>query len=190
METKMQFRQSMRFRRDRLTGTARLQKTRAIEKRLARDPWYLEARLIFFYVSFNSEVETRPLIQMALDAGKMVCIPRVLKSRRMELRQITSLDQLKFTHWKIDEPIVRLTQKRRPDELDLAVVPGLAFDGNGNRIGYGKGYFDRWLKTIPLVRSIGLAFDFQIARSVPADQNDVPVRKIITPTRTICRQPD
>lgn len=144
---------------------------------------YKEAQTIYTYVSFNQEVNTHSFIKYSLLMGKRVAIPKIIKGK-MNFYYITNLDQVEQGFFGILEPT---TNSIATEEKALVIMPGLAFDNNFNRIGYGKGYYDEYfLRTREnSYTKIALAYDFQIVENIIADDLDVRVNTIITPTYTI-----
>lgn len=132
-----------------------------------------------FYVAFGGEVETKEMIKEAQNSGKIIAVP-VCRKHRMSLRPCL-LDEharLKKGPYGISEPAVE--ECLRLADLDLVIVPGVAFDKKGNRLGRGKGYYDRFLARLPQrTASLGLAFDFQILPSLPAQRHDIAVSKVL-----------
>lgn len=185
MMTKDSLRQEILEVRFRLPATERKAKSRIIEKRLFSLPEFIAARLILFYASFRSEVETWDMIKNALAKGTRLALPKV-KGKELALFEIKDFDRdVAPGAWGILEP-----QNGRPvqrDDIDLIVVPGAVFDEKGNRLGYGAGFYDRLLAGFG-GPSIGLAFELQIVPQVPVGPLDVPVKKIVTEKRVIDTQ--
>lgn len=147
---------------------------------------YKNSNVIFTYISFRSEVETKRLIDTALNDNKIVCVPKIdTKSNYMDVIKITSLDDLKENKFGTLEPI---DDNNIIDysKIDLVITPGLAFDLSGNRTGYGKGYYDRFFNNISdKVIKVALAYKLQIVNSIDADEHDIKVNYIITEERII-----
>lgn len=147
--------------------------------------YYKEAKNIFIYISYDSEINTRGIINKALKDNKKIYVPRTeFKTRFMDAVEITSLDNLVESEYGILEPSME-EPHIEPNELDLIVVPGVAFDRNGGRMGYGAGFYDRYFKRISedrikRVPKLALAYDFQILEKIPMNEQDVPVNCIIT----------
>ena len=147
--------------------------------------YYKEAKNIFIYISYDSEINTKEIINKALIDNKRVYVPRTeFKTRLMDAVEIASLDNLIESEYGILEPAME-EPHIEPDELDLIVVPGVAFDRNGGRMGYGAGFYDRYFKRISKdrmekIKKLALAYDFQILEKIPMDEQDVPVNYIIT----------
>ncbi|MHC2069563.1 5-formyltetrahydrofolate cyclo-ligase [Bremerella sp. T1] len=157
---------------------------------MAEFPWATGA-MPLVYVHVRQEVETKRIIEDALHTIGHVAVPYCLPDNRLGLFQLKSEIELVAGAFGILEPreVLRKDRVVDPQTLDCLVMPGVAFDENGNRIGYGKGYFDRLLADVrPDCRKIGLAFDCQIYPNVPAESHDIPVDLLVTETRTIdCR---
>ncbi len=135
-----------------------------------------------FFASFRSEVETGPMIRRALASGKRIILPKVA-GKELFLFEIRDFDKdVSSGAWGISEP--RGTARVRLDDIDIIIVPGAAFDRQGNRIGYGAGFYDRLLAEFKKP-TIAIAFEEQIVPALPADPHDVPMKKIVTEKRVI-----
>lgn len=145
--------------------------------------------VIFSYIGSRDEVATLAQFDKLQAAGKTIIVP-VCVGEALELFRYESKSELVKGSYDLLEPnaAVRsdLSRAVRNDEIDLALVPGLAFDRNGNRLGYGFGYFDRFFAILPpSVIRIGLAFHEQIFDRIPVERHDMPVDLIITETEII-----
>lgn len=164
-------------------------KSQIIGEKLSSLSAFVKARTILFYVSFRNEVETHPLIERSLSLGKKVIVPRVNQEKKeLELYEISSLEELTSGSWNIPEPDPKKAKMANLEEIDTVIVPGVVFDENGNRIGYGGGYYDRRLAVIrkikkEKVRFIGLGFDFQVKKEIPQGMSDVKVDSLVTEKR-------
>ena len=153
--------------------------------------YYRDAKNIFIYISYDSEINTKEIINKALIDNKKIYVPRTeFKTRLMDAVEIISLDNLIESEYGILEPSIEESHIE-PNELDLIVVPGVAFDRNGGRIGYGAGFYDRYFKkinkdNIKKIQKLALAYDFQILENIPMNEHDVPIRYIITEKEFIC----
>jgi len=149
---------------------------------------YVRARGIACYINKDSEVDTRPLIRRALDQGKRVLVP-VVKKGDIELffSEIKGLGtELAPGTFNILEPKPEFLHSQSLDLVDVLFVPGIVWDKEGYRLGWGRGYFDRVLKNLPPhVRSVGLSFNMQLVNRVPRDQFDLPVDMVVTESRAI-----
>lgn len=135
------------------------------------------------YVSFGSEVNTFPLIQAALEQSKRLAVPLCQpEGQSLLAAEISDFPgDLRPGTWGILEPRPEALRPVAPELLDLVLVPGVAFDRSGNRLGYGAGYYDRFLATLrPGARTIALAFAEQIVTDVYPQAHDRPVDMVIT----------
>ena len=140
---------------------------------------YQACKTLFCYVSFRKEADTHRIIEKALSDGKKVAVPKV-EGKEMHFYRIESLQELSISSCGILEPD-RVCEPVLPKDGDLMAVPGAAFDRKGFRIGYGGGYYDRYLKDFPNVYTIGLAYDFQMMEELPTDTYDLAVKDVIYP---------
>jgi len=148
---------------------------------LINSEFYKAATVIFVFVSFGSEINTHSIIEHALKTHRTVYVPKVVSAEKgMEAFRINSLEELKVGYFNILEP-----QESCPpgdiSSIDLILMPGVAFDNKGGRLGYGKGFYDVFLKKInKKVKKIALAYDFQVIDSVPMEEYDVFIDEIVT----------
>lgn len=144
------------------------------------------AKLVFSFMPYGKEVDIKPLNQWILDQGKTLCLPRVINQTEMEPRVVNNINQgFSKSAFGVLEPTGN-NELIDIDKIDLILVPGLAFDKSGNRMGHGKGYYDRFLSRCPKsTLFIGVAFSFQILDSIPFNKFDVKVHSIITEKYTI-----
>lgn len=152
-----------------------------IFKKLLESEAYKKASVIFTYISFGCEVDTINFIKKALSDNKTICVPKVIsKIEGMEAYKITSLNDLEKGYYGILEP-KNHCQLINPSEINLIIMPGVAFDKTNGRIGYGGGFYDRYLKRVTSgTRKIALAYTFQVFDSIPTDEFDEKVDFIIT----------
>ena len=138
------------------------------------------AKTVGLTISKGGEVDTNPLIAQGWLEGKRIAAPKCdPETKTMEFREFISYDQLENVYLDLKEPIVEETTAVSPEEIDLLIVPGICFDRYGYRIGYGGGYYDRYLKKYSNTAA-ALAFSLQIVEKVPAEQHDLPVGLIVT----------
>lgn len=147
-------------------------------------PEYIDAKTILFYVDAGSEVHTRPLIEEALRCGRRVVVP-YCDGDELGLFLLEDLAELAPGAFGIEEPLQRFREIQEksvaPAEIDLALVPGVAFDPQGGRVGQGKGYYDRFLKTLESrAKFVALAYQCQIFSSIPTELHDMPVDIVVT----------
>lgn len=154
-------------------------------------PAYRSAKTVMWYVDAGSEVRTRHTLPEALTHGKRVVVPWcVVETNQLELFWLEDMSELVEGAYKILEPKDELRHVPRkvvqPEELDLVMVPGTAFDPRGGRMGQGKGYYDRLLsRARPDAPLVALAFDCQIFDEIPVASHDVFMDQVITESRTI-----
>ena len=161
-----------------------LAKSRQIKKRLYRIDEFKKAKNILFYISYDGEVFTHDVIKEAF-FDKIVVVPiSNKKDYSLILSKLNSFKDLEEGPYGILEPKKERIKEISIDEIDLIIVPGIAYDINGNRIGHGKGYYDRLLKNTNAI-IVALAFEFQIMENIPTDEHDKPVDIIITEKRII-----
>lgn len=145
-------------------------------------PAYRSAETVLWYASMPSELATAPAVEAALAEGRRVAVPWC-DGEELGLWRIESTSELVPGTWGIPEPPAprREDPKRRtaPEEIGLVVVPGLAFDRRGRRLGHGKGYYDRLLARSPAVRA-GLCFEAQVFPEVPAGPHDAVMDFVVT----------
>jgi 5-formyltetrahydrofolate cyclo-ligase len=181
---KKRIRGEMIERRRGLSADEAAERGRAIAERLIGLPEYGRARLVHSYVAMPGEVDTRGFIEAALASGRRVLVPVVEKGRR-DLRhaEISSLLDLRPEgDWGIHQPPPEFVRDAPPDGIGLVVVPGLAFDPRGNRIGFGGGYYDRFLSGLDAPKA-AVAYGFQVLPRVPTTDRDVAVDLILTEER-------
>jgi 5-formyltetrahydrofolate cyclo-ligase len=148
---------------------------------------YKKAKAVMFYLSYGSEVITDFMINSAFDDGKMVVVPAIKKTGDEEMYavKISKITDAYLSVYGIRQPEIEPNYTVEKDNIDLIFVPGLAFNVEGYRIGYGKGYYDRWLKNVPIEKTVGLAYDFQITDKLPIGKHDLPVGVVITEKRIV-----
>ena len=161
----------------------RIAKSEQIKRRLFQDRSFQQAESVMFYMSKSYEVDTMAMIEEALGLGKRVIIP-VTKTQEKSLIPSEIKDPKKDLvkgPFGICEPKKEYMNTMDPKDIDAVIVPGIAFDKKGNRIGHGQGYFDRFLKNLPSrTPTIGLAFKLQLVKRISAFPWDIPVTKLIT----------
>ncbi len=157
----------------------------AIVNRLLQSAEFRNAQTIGLTLSRFPEVDTRPLIEAAWQAGKRVAVPKcIIETRDMDFRLITSYTNLEMVYMNLLEPIVAETVAIEKDAIDLQVVPGVVYSNEGYRIGFGGGYYDRYLADYKGDR-LSLAFDCQTNGAVPVENHDIPVHTIYTATKIV-----
>jgi len=180
--------QKILYERQQLTKEEIRKKSEAVMKNLYSLPEYKEAKNIMFYVSVESEVDTQGTIKDLLkQKKKTIIIPYVVKNNTiLQLSQLQDFNDLEKKTFGILEPKGAYIRKFNPEKLDLIIIPGLVFAKDGHRIGYGHGYYDRFLKTLKhKPNKIGLAYDFQIVDKITYEKHDVPMDMIVSEKRVM-----
>ena len=182
--TKQALRQRLLERLRKQPKRLRLRKSLAISRVLRKLHVYRKAKTLLCYVAIDGEVETRPILLQALADGKRVAVPVTLTRKKqllaVEVRD-PKQDLCRVGPYGIPEPRKNSRRKVASRDLDLVVVPAVAFDRQGRRLGRGAGYFDRFLERLPAgISRVGLAFHFQVVKKMPWEFHDQPVGKVIT----------
>lgn len=143
--------------------------------------FYKKANMIFTFVSFKSEVDTHKLINHAINEKKVICVPRIKsKQAGIEVFKINDLADLETGYFGVPEPM-ECCHPVDIRDIDLTIMPGLAFDREGGRVGYGGGFYDRFLmKMERRLYKIAPAYEFQLLDKVPMDDWDIPIDGIVT----------
>lgn len=156
-------------------------KSRQIAEKVLNTKEYRKNQILFAYIPCNNETDTWPVINQALCDGKTVAIPRVV-GENMIFYQYKENDILEDGYMGIKEP---LPNGRIIDSSEgLIIVPGVAFDTKCNRVGYGKGFYDRFLASHPHCDTIGICFDFQIFEEVETNSADKQIDMLITESKS------
>ena len=140
-------------------------------------PLLQDAAVVMAYYSLPDEVNTHRLLDELVEEGKTVLLPEVVDDETMVLRRYRSRADLREGAFHIMEPVGELFTDYR--QIDVVLVPGVAFDAEGHRLGRGRGYYDRFLKTVGTVSKIGVCFDFQKVQEVPVGPDDVMVDRVV-----------
>ncbi|MCM8814037.1 MAG: 5-formyltetrahydrofolate cyclo-ligase [Candidatus Omnitrophica bacterium] len=161
----------------------RLRKSLKIKRMLFSLREFRRAKMIMFYLAHEGEVETTGMIYDAWSMGKKVCAPVLqTKEKRMIAAQVTSFTtDIEKGPYGILQPQAGCLREIPGELIDLIVVPGVAFDDCGNRLGRGAGYYDRFLAGFQerRVPCIGLAFSFQLLGRIPVSSHDIPMTKVL-----------
>lgn len=158
-------------------------KSLEIKDKLFSSSMFNKAHTVMFYVSREEEVETHGMIKEALEKGKRVAVPYSVVETNSIIASLISdpKKDLEKGPFGIFEPRKDSLKLVPLEEIDLIIVPGVAFDEKNYRLGRGKGYYDRFLKSLPSRSvAIGICFDFQRLKSIPVEPHDVPVSLVIT----------
>lgn len=181
MENKKNIRNIVKYKRDSLSEEVKEVMDDIIFNKIVESKEYKSAKTIFVYVSFQGEVDTHKFIKYALNDTKRICVPKIIsKKEGIRAVEINSFEELKKEAYGILEPD-NFDKKVDEKNIDLILMPGVAFDENGGRIGYGGAFYDRFLKNVsPKTLKIALAYDFQIFSKVPMEEHDIKIDGIIT----------
>ena len=152
------------------------QKDEKIIKRITQLPEFEKAKVVLFYISFRGEVDLEQLFVRYHSTKKFV-LPRV-NGENLDLYAIQNWSDTEVGSFQIPEPLPDLPNVML-SEIDLVLIPGIAFSHNGHRIGYGRGFYDRLLKKLACPK-IGIAYDFQIVKNIPGELHDVPMDTVVT----------
>lgn len=183
--TKDKWRRTMRERLKNMSFDMFKQKCTSIYAKLYQETIWKQACTIGITVSILQEVDTRPIIQHAWERGKCVAVPRTNPQlHSLEFYAIQSFSQLEKGYAGIMEPHPKRAEKINDEMIELLFVPGIVFDKQGYRIGYGGGYFDRYLKQFNY-ETISLLFACQLVDSIPRELYDLPVKRMITEDEVI-----
>lgn len=181
-------RQEARDKRKSLSPDSYAKKSASIRGKLENLEEFKSAKKIMAYVSTNEEVDTRDLIKDCFKKGLTVYIPKVDRNE-LKIIPVRSWEVLEPGTFSILEPMMNeASEEAQPEELDLILIPGIAFDRRGHRIGHGKGFYDRILKKTKAYK-IGLAFHEQIVDEIPNEEHDVAMDLIITDNSLITPNP-
>jgi 5-formyltetrahydrofolate cyclo-ligase len=156
----------------------------SIVDRFMKLPEYAAAQTVMFYVDVRDEARTRHALPEALMTGKRIVVPYCVDGE-LELFWLESMDELELGMYRILEPKAELrtvaSKKLQPEDLDLIMVPGVAFDRQGGRTGHGKGYYDKLLEHAkPQTPLVALAFECQLFDEIPMDSHDIYMDKVVT----------
>jgi len=187
-DRKQYIRRLIRAVRRGLSEAERLAHSRRVWERVAALPCYQHARVVLGYMAFDHEVLTDGLMQQTMASGKQLVLPMVLGDRQdMALYVIEDLGcDVAPGYRGILEPQPQRTRAVAPETLELALIPGVAFDLRGGRLGFGTGLYDRLLSRLPRgIPTVGLAFDFQVIPRLPFQPHDMLLEAIVTEHRII-----
>ena len=182
METKRDIRKKIFALRKKVSEEKLSEDSRKIFREVCASSVYRQADAVYAYMDYNHEVMTREFIRRAWEDGKQVAVPKV-QGREMVFYVLESFDQLEDGYFGIPEPC---RGKAACQEQALMIVPGVAFDTERHRIGYGQGFYDRYLSQHSQHPTIAVAFEFQLVDQVPCEATDIRPDCLITEKRIIC----
>ena len=187
-EKKREIRKDMAKKLERFSKSEIIEKTRRIEERLFEFANFLEAKVVLLYMHTNGEVVTNDIIKRCFESNKIVALPAFDTAKHtMQLMRVDNLDSdLKPGPRGVPEPDPECCKIVPIDCIDIAIIPGVAFDEKGGRIGSGKGYYDRLIPKLSITtRKVALALESQIIQQVPVESHDKHVDIVITEKRII-----
>ena len=173
---KAELRKEIRAKKRAMTEEEIIAKSHNLCEKFLRCDAYQNAKSLYGYLPYNQEVRTWELLQKALEDGKRVAVPKVY-GEEMRFIYITDFSQVSDGYCGIPEPLGDGPVAEDRDALVL--MPGLAFDREGHRIGYGGGFYDRFLSAEPTHPTVALCYDFQLAEELPTEDFDIPVDLVI-----------
>ena len=176
--TKQELRRFIRAQKGQYTAAQLAAMSEEICSRVLVSAWWQEAGTLLLYYPLADEVDVRPLIQEAIGNGKRVLLP-LCRGDELELHLYEGEGSLKEGAFGIMEPTGKKFAEKEYSSIQLALIPGMAFDRVGHRLGRGKGYYDRILPKLTNARLQGICFPFQLLDEVPAEPHDISVWEVI-----------
>lgn len=173
---KQELRSSIRQKKRAMTAEEIEARSAKLTRLFLASPAYQTAKTVYGYLPYNQEVRTVPLLEQALRDGKQVAVPKVY-GEEMKFLYITDLTAVSRGYAGIPEPIA--DGPEADDETALVLMPGLAFDPQGHRIGYGGGFYDKFLAREPNHPTVALCYDFQVLPQLETEAFDIPVDLVI-----------
>jgi len=174
------FRQNLKVQREKVTPELAQEASESLWAQLQEQDFFKKARRIGAFYSITTEINMMPLLSGILASGKELYLPRIDHDHALlQFHPAPDLSQLQPGPFNTMEP--KATTAIAPGKLDLILVPGLAFDNRGHRLGYGQGHYDRFLKVISKdCYVLGVAYSFQIIDKTPNAEHDIPVNAVLT----------
>ncbi|WP_409270658.1 5-formyltetrahydrofolate cyclo-ligase [Neobacillus sp. SCS-31] len=180
MEDKQKLRKAMMDRLNSIAEGEYRERSERIASNLFRNPVWEKTEVIGITISRPPEADTYKIIENAWREGKRIAVPKCLPAtREMQFRYLTDFSQLEKVYYGLLEPMVERTAPAEPNDISLLVVPGLAFSRSGYRLGFGGGYYDRFLADYK-GETVSLAFNSQMVEDLPIEKHDLPVGLILT----------
>jgi len=176
MESKKDIRKRVLEERNFIEKEEWTEKSLRIYEKVITHPFFRNAEEIYCYIDFRNEVGTKKIIEKAWNLGKKVAVPKVTESS-MEFFYLQRFDELSLGNWVIPEPN---TEDMACGKNVLVIMPGAVFDEKKHRIGYGRGYYDKYLFKHSNYQTMALAFELQMLENIPADEYDICPQIIVT----------
>ena len=173
---KQELRKAIRTRKRAMTEEEIERRSRSLCQKFLESDAYRACRTLYGYLPYNQEVRTLPILAQALADGKQVAVPKVYGDD-MKFISLTDLTQVSRGYAGIPEPIA--DEPVAEDETALVLMPGLAFDPQGHRIGYGGGFYDKFLAAEPNHPTLALCYEFQMLPQLDTEEHDIPVNTVL-----------
>ena len=173
---KKELRRSIRERKRAMTEEEIVSRSEALGRLFAQSDAYKAAKTIYGYLPYNQEVRTVPMLEQALRDGKRVAVPKVYGDE-MKFLYLDDLTKVEKGYAGIPEPIA--DEPVADDDTALVLMPGLAFDPQGHRIGYGGGFYDKFLAAEPGHPTLALCYEFQMLPKLYTEEHDIPVDTVL-----------
>ena len=177
LKDKENLRSSLKKKRDALGKELRFKKSEKIADFLCEINEFKQSKTIFCYISYKSEVETLSLINLILESDMNLYVPKIISGTKMIAVKLNDIANLEL------DDIGILTPKSNEilsEKVDITITPGIGFTKKGGRLGYGRGYYDRWFSTNEVKTKIGISFEAQIVMNLPLEKTDINMYLIIT----------
>ena len=181
-EEKKHWRTILKQRRSLVSESKRKDMSQQICKYLYEIDEFNQAKSIFCYISYLSEVETDTLINDFLDRNLALAVPKIMGKSEMIAVPLSDLSDLEPDKMGILTPKINQSAS---DPFDIAITPGVGFTVTGERLGYGKGYYDRWFSQNKVKTKIGIAFEIQLLEQLPIEKTDISLDILVTEQRII-----
>jgi len=181
-QQKTETRKMLKSARANIPEATRMGYSNSITEQVLKLDEIMDARTIFIYISYASEVHTHELIKTMLDAGKTLAVPRIVNSDYMQAETFSSWEDLIPGELGI---LIPTDSTSCDGSFDIAITPGLGFTLSGHRMGFGRGYYDKWFAQNKVRHKIALAFELQLVDEMPFEDTDMPMEKIVTEKRVI-----
>lgn len=169
---KKELRSTIRARKRAMTEEEIVSRSEALGRLFAETQAYKNAKTIYGYMPYNQEVRTVPMLEQALKDGKRVAVPKCYGDE-MKFIYLDDLSQVAKGYANIPEPIA--DEPIADDKTALVLMPGMAFDPQGHRIGYGGGFYDKFLAAEPDHPTLALCYEFQMLPKLETEEHDIPV---------------
>jgi len=182
LEQKKRLRTALKQRRSLVSESKRKEMSQQICKYLYEIDEFNQAKSIFCYISYLSEVETHTLINDFIERNLALAVPKIMDKSEMIAVPLSDLSDLKPDKMGILTPKINQSSS---GPFDIAITPGVGFTVTGERLGYGKGYYDRWFSQHKVNTKIGIAFEIQLVEQIPIEATDISLDILVTEERVI-----